>query len=115
MAPSALLRIGIRWGLVGPALGTLVLYGALWLAGVEFVPVTILLAFVCLSPGCLILGWQDAGTGALTGASSSGTVLDAETRQSAGSSMPGRVVPLGFFLTGVGVYAIVITALTALL
>ncbi|WP_459193922.1 hypothetical protein [Halosimplex sp. J119] len=111
---DAVLRCAYRWGVRTAGVLTLGLYGALWLGGAgagDFVDVTIVLAFICLSPGCLILGWVESGMTTVSSAAEMGVVLDADSRQRAGASTPSRLVPLGFLLTGIGVQAIALTVL----
>ncbi|WP_436924634.1 hypothetical protein [Halosimplex amylolyticum] len=106
-------RCAYLWGVRTAGIVTFVLYGALWLGGAsgeDFVDLTILLALVCLSPGCLVLGWVESGVSIVSSASEMGVVLDADARRRAGDSTGSRLVPLGFLLTGIGVQGILLTA-----
>ncbi|QPV62988.1 hypothetical protein I7X12_20130 [Halosimplex litoreum] len=112
------LRCAYRWGVRGAGAVTLLVYGGLWLGGAthdDLVATTLALAFLCLSPGALILGWGESGTSEVGAASEMGVTLDADTRQRAVVSTGSRLVPLGFFLTGVGVQGVVVTALVGLI
>ncbi|ELZ23762.1 hypothetical protein C475_14163 [Halosimplex carlsbadense 2-9-1] len=112
------LRCAYRWGVRGAGAVTLVVYGGLWLGGATYddlVGTTLALAFVCLTPGAVILGWGESGMSELGAASEMGVILDADTRQRAVVSPGSRLVPLGFFLTGIGVQGILVTALVGLL
>lgn len=114
---DAVLRCAYRWGVRTAGVVTLALYAGVWLNGGgagDFVDLTILLAFVCLSPGCLILGWVDAGMPTVSSAAEMGVVLDADSRQRAGASTGSPFVPLGFLLTGIGLQGIALAALVTI-
>jgi hypothetical protein len=108
------LRCVYVWGVGTAGILALIIYGALWASGAgqdDFVTATIVLAFVSLSPGCLILGWGESGMEEIEAASEAGVVLGADTRRRATASLGSTLLPLGFVLTGVGIYGILITAL----
>jgi len=112
------LRCAYRWGVRGAGAVTLLVYGGLWLGGAAFddlVATTLALAFLCLTPGALILGWGESGMSEVSAASEMGVTFDADTRQRAVISPGSTLVPLGFFLTSIGVQGILVTALVGLL
>ncbi|WP_135363374.1 hypothetical protein [Halosimplex halophilum] len=112
------LRCAYRWGVRTAGAVTLLVYGGLWLGGATYddvVATTLGLAFVCLTPGAVILGWGESGMAEVGAASNAGVTLDADTRQRATASLGSALVPLGFLLTGIGVQAILLTALVGLL
>jgi len=96
----------------------LLVYGGLWLGGATFddlVATMLALAVLCLTPGAVILGWGESGMSEVSAASEMGVTFDADTRQRAVISPGSTLVPLGFFLTSIGVQGILVTALVGLL